>query len=420
MEDVKLLQTASFLNSIQWVINKHQLTNYKIIIGGDFNSKPMSKVYNFIINGFINITNNFKDNSDIKTDVIDELKDERNNENSKQNKKLLRIICDRDLRQTAQWLSLMEIDAAYFGDNSTKNYKKLFEIAKNENRIIVTRNTRIISRNECPKFLLIGARETQREAYQHVINYFGITIDFKKKQYRDNIQDCLACPKCLKSLKQTTLQIIKHLLIGMSNNHNLLNGKSCKGIPLEFYQCTNNKCQHLVYHTEGWLDRLHNRRQQHYNNTKNLHKQQQNSNDSIQRGEQGKYSGVAKILADHIYRKRRPIIIGIEVINGSLKKYDRIFAVKKLNSSKKLDLGLLSEIQQNNKELINAKKGDKICIKLDTEHSYGRQFNNEYFLIVQSRRKLNSVYRVGNHINIPIHIIPDVYPNLKLNKLIKI
>ena len=369
-------------------------------------------------------------------------------------------------------MSLMEIDAAYFGDNSTENYETLFEIARDENRIIVTRNKKITQRSDCPKFLLIGSRETQTEAYQHVMNYFGITIDFRKRQYRENIEDCLACPKCLKAIEARTLEEIKDQL--PSENENLLNGKSCKGIKLEFYQCI--ECGHLVYHREGWLDRLHQRRQKHYNKSKNLHKQfnskkrsnsdesqddlmennndeekKENDNDTktktniktktksvwgIQKNgvfkefgrkinvvlselnvgrihkshfsnkddtmyEIKKISSIecvarntktndvipvlyqeieivndasskdghgasakAKILKEHVYRKRRPVIIGVEVINGNLKKYDRIFAVKddmNGNNNNKLDLGMISEMQDNGTEIEKQRKDQK-CV----------------------------------------------------------
>ena len=538
MEDVKLFQTGSFLNSIEWVIHKHQLTNYRIIIGGDFNSQPKSTVYQLIMDGHRKIpqcnqnmartkpkeiATEERKSDDVEQDEISESKTRDNDQENDDNEsnKLLRIICDRDLRKAAQWLSLMEIDAAYFGDNSTENYSKLFEIARNENRIIVTRNKRITSRSDCPKFLLIGSRETQQEAYQHVINYFGITIDFKKKQYRDNIEDCLACPKCLKQIEQKSLDEIKDKLSLISDprNENLMNGKSCKGVELEFYECV--ECGHLVYHRVGWLDRLHERRQKHYNSSKNLHKQffqgdnngkkRSDSNESKDGNDQEKkvkenetkfvwgiernggvfkafgrkinvvlnelnigmiykshfsnkddtmyeikkisnmkcearntktndtikvlykevnvsnsndnnisYGAKAKILKDHVYRKRRPVIIGVEVLNGNLKKYDRIIAVKddsNTTKNNKLDLGIISEIQDNGTEIEKAKQGSKVCIKLDTEHMYGRQFDHTYHLMVQSRKNNND-----NSISMPTQIIPindkfQTYPSLKSKKL---
>ena len=118
-------------------------------------------------------------------------------------------------------------------------------------------------------------------------------------------------------MQRRPLTQIKPLLIERSNNknNNLLNGQSCKGIDLEFYQCSNAECAHLVYHRQGWLDRLHKKRQIHYNHSK-IVTQKSAENNKLNL----KYSGIGVILKAHIYRKRRPIILGLEVTNGIISK----------------------------------------------------------------------------------------------------
>ena len=130
-----------------------------------------------------------------------------------------------------------------------------------------------------------------------------------------------------------------------------------------------------------------------------------------------KYDAKAKILKDHIYRKRRPVIIGVQVLHGTLNKYHRIFAIK---DEDKFDLGMISGSQNNGKEIKTAIHGISICIKLDNDHSYGRQFDDDCILIVQSRKKLTNNEK--SKISIPTQIIPkdkefNTYPAVTMNKL---
>src|SRR5690242_17648348 len=57
--DLKLEQSKILLNELNQVVHSRGLAGAPIIIGGDFNSKPKSDVYNYFLNGSSGIQ--FKD-----------------------------------------------------------------------------------------------------------------------------------------------------------------------------------------------------------------------------------------------------------------------------------------------------------------------------------------------------------------------
>ena len=199
LDHVKLWQTSSFLNSVQFVINKYfnNNDNYKLIIGGDFNSTPNSNVYKFIVNGYIDtkqiaFTNNMND-KEKKEEEIKSIENKLSVENGKNheiNGNNLKFIVDSGRNTWLQWLG---IDATTFPSNTaSKEYQKLFNIARKENRIILTQNSKLTSKANCPKYLLLDHNLTGRQCFDLIINHFNIDI----KDYHNTIKDKVYCPSC--------------------------------------------------------------------------------------------------------------------------------------------------------------------------------------------------------------------------------
>jgi len=88
---------------------------------------------------------------------------------------------------------------------------------------------------------------------------------------------------------------------------------------------------------------------------------------------------VIKILPSHIFNKKDPIVLGVEVIDGTL-KLGTPLCVPQLN----LDIGKVISIQNNHKEATTAKKGMNVSIKISNESNptltYGRQFDHTHSL----------------------------------------
>ncbi|CAI4229082.1 unnamed protein product [Auanema sp. JU1783] len=89
-----------------------------------------------------------------------------------------------------------------------------------------------------------------------------------------------------------------------------------------------------------------------------------------------------KILPQHIFNARNPIVCGVNVEAGLLKRGTPIC----VPSKDRIYIGTVSSIQRNHEEVPTAKKGDEICIKIDNTTGeapklYGRHFNHEDILV---------------------------------------
>lgn len=87
------------------------------------------------------------------------------------------------------------------------------------------------------------------------------------------------------------------------------------------------------------------------------------------------YPCVLKILPQHIFNKKDPIVMGVEVTDGIL-KLGTMLCVPSLG----LDVGRVVSIENNHKEVQSAKKGLSVSIKISNEANptitYGRQFDH--------------------------------------------
>ena len=94
---------------------------------------------------------------------------------------------------------------------------------------------------------------------------------------------------------------------------------------------------------------------------------------------------ILKILPAFIFNKKDPIVIGVEILDGSL-RLGTMLTVPVLG----LDIGKVTSIENNHKEVPSAKKGMSVSIKIACDNStmtFGRQFNEEHALYSKMTRQ---------------------------------
>lgn len=84
---------------------------------------------------------------------------------------------------------------------------------------------------------------------------------------------------------------------------------------------------------------------------------------------------VLKILPQYVFNKKDPIVIGVEVLEGTLRLNTPI-CVPNIS----LDVGKITRLEINHKEVTQAKKGSEVAIRISNESNptitYGRQFDH--------------------------------------------
>mmetsp|Transcript_553 Transcript_553/g.735 ORF Transcript_553/g.735 Transcript_553/m.735 type:complete len:1277 (-) Transcript_553:100-3930(-) len=86
---------------------------------------------------------------------------------------------------------------------------------------------------------------------------------------------------------------------------------------------------------------------------------------------------VLKILPEFIFNKRSPIVIGVEVVEGILRTGTPLCVTEK---NPILDIGNVTSIEFEHKEVKEAKKGEQVCIKIEQQRGnqiilLGRHFD---------------------------------------------
>ena len=83
---------------------------------------------------------------------------------------------------------------------------------------------------------------------------------------------------------------------------------------------------------------------------------------------------VLKILPTAIFNKKDPIVLGVEVIEGTLRLGTPLYV-----PSISLDVGKVTRIENNHKEVTTAKKGTSVAVQITNDGNptitYGRQFD---------------------------------------------
>ncbi|CAB3402409.1 unnamed protein product [Caenorhabditis bovis] len=95
-----------------------------------------------------------------------------------------------------------------------------------------------------------------------------------------------------------------------------------------------------------------------------------------------------RILPNHVYNARNPIVCGVSVEAGQVKRGTPIC----VPSKEGILLGTVSSIERNGEEVVLAKQGDEVCIKIENTTGeaprlYGRHFTHEDTLVSKISRE---------------------------------
>ena len=92
------------------------------------------------------------------------------------------------------------------------------------------------------------------------------------------------------------------------------------------------------------------------------------------------FPSVIRILPQHVFNQKDPIIVGVEIVEGIL-KIGTPLCVPALGG---LHIGKVTSIEANGKEQETARKGASVAIRIVNEHNptitYGRQFDSTHSL----------------------------------------
>lgn len=87
------------------------------------------------------------------------------------------------------------------------------------------------------------------------------------------------------------------------------------------------------------------------------------------------FPSIIRILPQHVFNQKDPIIVGVEIVEGILKVGTPLCAP----SLGGLHIGHITSIEQNGKEQQTARKGASVAVKIVNESNptltYGRQFD---------------------------------------------
>ena len=104
-----------------------------------------------------------------------------------------------------------------------------------------------------------------------------------------------------------------------------------------------------------------------------------------------------QILPKYIFFKKNPILFGVRILDGTIKKNITIKAVLLNNNNKiikGITIGKIVSIQKNNKAIEEARKGDEVCIKIDSDSDkieYGVDFDHNWILISSLFSEINKL-----------------------------
>merc|ERR1719498_1454 len=104
------------------------------------------------------------------------------------------------------------------------------------------------------------------------------------------------------------------------------------------------------------------------------------------------FPAVIRIMPQHVFNMKDPIIMGVEVLDGILK----VGAPLCIPSNNFLDIGKVISIESNHKEVSSIRKGNEVAIKVQCDWNpsmtYGRQFDHTHKIYTKiSRKSINAL-----------------------------
>eukprot|EP00057_Strongylocentrotus_purpuratus_P023372 XP_011677846.1 PREDICTED: eukaryotic translation initiation factor 5B [Strongylocentrotus purpuratus] len=125
-----------------------------------------------------------------------------------------------------------------------------------------------------------------------------------------------------------------------------------------------------------------------------------------------------RILSQHIFNARNPIVMGVSVEGGIVKQGTPIIVPSRENC----EIGVVSSLELNHKMVDTARKGQEICIKIenvsgDAPKMYGRHFDHTDLLVSKISRE--SIDAVKTYFRDELEK-PDWQVMIELKKLLQI
>lgn len=122
---------------------------------------------------------------------------------------------------------------------------------------------------------------------------------------------------------------------------------------------------------------------------------------------------VCEIMPDCVFNKKGPIIVGVSVRKGILKKGTMISVL--VEDGKLLDIGYVESIEQNHKPVEEAIVGDNVCVRIvqkdgEQQYSYGRHFDDKNMLYSKISRESIDAMKI---------LYPDILGRRDIFKLVK-
>ncbi|CDF38780.1 Translation initiation factor eIF5B [Chondrus crispus] len=99
------------------------------------------------------------------------------------------------------------------------------------------------------------------------------------------------------------------------------------------------------------------------------------------------FPSISRILPQHVYNKKDPIVVGVDVLEGIL-RVGTPLVVK--HGAEWLDIGRVASLELSKKQVVTARKGESVAVKIqhkNTEHiMYGRHFDFQDVLVSKMSR----------------------------------
>lgn len=97
---------------------------------------------------------------------------------------------------------------------------------------------------------------------------------------------------------------------------------------------------------------------------------------------------ILKILPNCIFNKKDPLVFGVKIEEGVLRKGTPLVILDKVNANQLQRIGKVESLEINNKTVNSGIKGQEVCVKIvgDANITYGRHFDHTAKLYSQISR----------------------------------
>ena len=194
---MKRLQAEYLVHRVDNFLEQHHLSRESapVFLAGDYNSVPTSEIYNMMTKGFLySLTDRARPTGGVRREGWCEFDDIVSYGAD------TKFLCDSSLSRLCRWMRVLGIDTKIIPsasdldnsnmlDNSNTNGKKgtrrkgafveLFELARNEKRVILTTSKTMRERAACPPSFLVSTRNLE-QALVEVIREYGLILNQEK------------------------------------------------------------------------------------------------------------------------------------------------------------------------------------------------------------------------------------------------